>query len=138
MHKIGCIRLLTYVMVVLAFIASHEKRHVLEVSLSDISIYESEEEETLKKQALHDITREPGFETTRLSGSEVIRIAMEKVGGDGGDLESYRPPIITLFRRDGRMLWSVNWVMKGIPAPGGFFSVVVDDETKEAELFPGM
>ena len=67
-----------------------------------------------------------------------MRLALAVATRDGGDLSAYRSPTVSLHRRDAKMVWQVGWELKGMPFPGGFFAVEIDDETGAVKLIPGM
>jgi hypothetical protein len=139
MSRISYIRFATYTMIAAAFVWPSPKRHVIPVDLTaPDEVGMLVDAAIRKRQDAEDIARKPGFETTKRSGSEVMRLALALATRDGGDLSDYRAPTISLFQRDEKMKWAVHWELKGMPMPGGFFGVVVDDETGDATLVPGM
>jgi hypothetical protein len=139
MQKLSYIRLATYALLTLAFVLPQPQPPWIPVTLAapdDVAALV--DQLYRKRQAQEDITRTPGYETTIKSGSEVLKIAVEHVRKDGTDLSHYRSPTITLLKKDGRMKWLVSWDEKGMPRPGGFFGVLVDDKSGEIEEVPGM
>ena len=84
-----------------------------------------------------EVASTPGFETTKICGRDVLRLATERAQKEKIDFTQFRSPVITLTQKKGRMTWIVIWYLKEAVA-GGFFTVHVDDETGAAELVGGM
>ncbi len=106
--------------------------------LDEAEINRRVEASIIKRQKEEDVARTPGFESTIRSGSEVMKIALAHVRTSGTDLSQYRAPTITLLKKEGGMKWLVSWDLKGMPMPGGFFGVLIDDQTGAVEDVPGM
>ena len=138
MNKLSYIRLATYTMLTMAFVWPSPKRTVIPVDLIGPDEVEMLVDAEIRKIQDENIARRPGFETTKKSGSEVMRLALAVATRDGDDLSAYRLPTVSLHRRDARMVWYVTWQHKGMPFPGGFFAVEIDDETGAVKLIPGM
>jgi hypothetical protein len=140
MKKLSYIRFATYALLALAVIWPSRKAHVIPVQLQSFEENVAAQFDSLyrRRQETEDVTRKPGFETTKKSGSEVLRLGTQHVQKDVTDLSDYRTPTITLVRNDKKMKWIVSWERKGMPIPSGFFGVMIDDETGEIEDIPGM
>lgn len=89
------------------------------------------------KERARQIVGSNAFVQTRLSGSEVVAIAVATATRDGDDLKDYGDPHLGLSFREGRLVWYVSFYR--LPgAPGMFFTVEIDDATKQAVVHPGM
>jgi hypothetical protein len=66
-----------------------------------------------------------------------MRLALEVARKDA-DLDAFRPPTTSLHSKEGKLVWHVHWERKGMPIPGGFFAVQIDDETGATKFIPGM
>jgi len=140
MKRLAYIRLVTYALLALAFLMTRKKHAVIPVQLThqDEDAARLIDAAIIKRQDKEDIARTPGFEATKRSGSEVLRIAIERAQKEGVDFNLFRKPTITLLNREGKMKWLVSWTEKGSPRPGGFFSILVDDESGDTDDLPGM
>ncbi len=83
-----------------------------------------------------EVTEATGFETTKICGRDVLRLATERAEQTKVDLRLFRAPSIRLVRTEGKMKWYVSWSAKEA-LPGAFFTVVIDDETGSTEFLRG-
>ena len=87
------------------------------------------------KETLDAIPRRKDFRETRMSGSQVIAIAIATIKSRGYDLKAYSEPEISLGEENGKMLWYVHFGGKSFPYIGGdFVTVVIDDRTGQTDI----
>jgi hypothetical protein len=82
-------------------------------------------------------TREPDFEATKLSGSEVLRLATEHVRRRGIELSGFGECQIRLLHSPTGLNWMVAWPEKGVRKHIGPLGVIVTDATGETTDLPG-
>lgn len=138
MQKLAYIRFATYALLAVAFAWPKAKHLVIPLNpVAPDDVGSMVNAAIRKEQQAEDVARTPGFETTKKSGSEVLRLAIEHARRGGGDLSQFRTPTVALLRKEGKMKWLVNWEKKGMPMPVGFFAIMIDDDTGAIEDIPG-
>lgn len=95
------------------------------------------ESSLIERQEVIGRTNGPSLESTARSRSEVMRIALAHAQKLETDFTLYDSPTITQITRNGRKMWLVSWSLKNPRILGGFFSVVVDDQTGVADTLVG-
>jgi len=147
MKAITCIRLATYAMFLVAICLVYHWPRVIPAQLWG-------EDDQIKLEARRDwvenyeavmkvldaIPHHKDFRDTRMSGIQVIATAIAAAKSDGTNLNNFREPVISLGEEKGKLVWHVTFYGNQVPpVPGGFFTVVIDDQTDQVtEIAPGM
>jgi hypothetical protein len=74
----------------------------------------------------------------KLTYSEVRKLADEAARAKGIELSKYNEPVLRFNKSNDRSEWWVGYSRKEPGRIGGTMSIVVNDDTKESRIVPGL
>jgi hypothetical protein len=131
MKKLSAVRLASYAVIIGIAILLQKQIGVIPIHMLGGDELEMWRAAFERQQADRIVVGWSGFQNSKLSGSEVITIALKRARDEGYQgLDTFLPPKIALRVIDGRLVWIVSYDTTG-PWPRGF-EIKIEDSTGTA------